>query len=74
MLWTGIFVCGAGVFSGLRWLGVLSPVFVTLLLMRVSGVPMLEQRADARWGEEPAYQAYKARTSVLVPLPPRSGG
>lgn len=35
----------------------LSPVVVTVLLMFVSGVPLLEKKADARWGDDPEYQA-----------------
>ena len=70
VLWTGIFVISAPLLSGWTWLAVSSPVFVTLLLTRVSGVPLLEARADERWGGEPAYEAYKARTPVLVPRPP----
>jgi len=65
LLWTGILVVGAGSFEGWQWLGVLSPLFVTLLLTRVSGIPMVEGRADARWGDDPAYQAYKQETPVL---------
>ena len=45
----------------------ISPVFVWVLLARISGVPMLEARADRKWGGETAYEAYKARTPVLVP-------
>jgi steroid 5-alpha reductase family enzyme len=45
----------------------ISPVFVTLLLTRVSGVPMLEKRADEKWGGQEAYEAYKKRTPVLIP-------
>ncbi len=71
VLWTGIFVISAPLLSGWTWLALSSPVFVTLLLTRVSGLPMLEARADERWGGEPAYEAYKARTPVLVPRPPR---
>jgi steroid 5-alpha reductase family enzyme len=48
----------------------ISPVFITLLLTRISGVPMLEARADEKWGGQPDYEAYKASTSVLIPLPP----
>lgn len=66
-LWTGIFVSGAAAFHGAQWLAVLSPVFVYVLLTRVSGVPLLEQRADAKWGEDAAYRAYKARVPVLFP-------
>jgi steroid 5-alpha reductase family enzyme len=69
LLWTGIFIVGAGQFEGWQWLGVLSPVFVTVLLTRVSGIPMLETRADERWGDDPAYQTYKKRVPALVPQP-----
>ena len=41
---------------------------VTLLLTRVSGVPMLEATADKQWGADTHYQAYKARTPVLWPI------
>ena len=50
--------------------GHVSPLFVYVLLTRVSGVPLLEVRADAKWGEDPGYRAYKARTPVLWPRPP----
>ena len=59
------------VLSGWRWVVLISPVFVTLLLTKVSGIPMLEARAEKRWGGDKAYQAYTATTSVLLPRPPR---
>ncbi len=71
-LWTGIAIMAVPILSGWRWVVLISPVFVTLLLMRISGVPMLEKRADEKWGDEPAYQRYKDETPVLVPRPPRS--
>jgi steroid 5-alpha reductase family enzyme len=70
-LWVGIAVIALPVLSGWRWVTLISPVFVTLLLTRVSGIPMLEARAQKRWGDEEAFQAYTRSTSVLVPLPPR---
>ena len=70
-LWTGMAILAIPVLSGWQWVVLISPVFVTLLLTRVSGIPMLEARSDKRWGEEEAYQAYKAATPVLVPRPPR---
>lgn len=69
VLWTGIFLCGAGGYVGTEWLAVLSPLFVTVLLTRGSGVPLLEASARKRWGDDPAWQAYVARTPVLVPRP-----
>jgi len=70
MLWIGVAIVAAPVLRGWQWVGLISPLFVILLLTRVSGVPMLEKRADARWGGQEDYESYKSRTSVLIPLPP----
>ena len=55
--------------QGWQYLTLISPVFVYLLLTRISGLPMLERSADKRWGGEPEYEAYKANTPVLFPTP-----
>lgn len=67
LLWIGIAVIAAPVLRGWQWVTMLSPLFVFVLLRYVSGVPLLEQRADARWGGAEDYEAYKARTPVLMP-------
>jgi steroid 5-alpha reductase family enzyme len=46
-----------------------SPVFIALLIIFVSGLPMLEKYADQKWGESQAYRDYKRSTSVLVIWP-----
>jgi steroid 5-alpha reductase family enzyme len=71
LLWIGIAAIAAPSLRGWQWATMLSPVFVTVLLTRISGIPMLEKRADERWGGEEAYEAYKRRTSILIPVPPR---
>jgi steroid 5-alpha reductase family enzyme len=63
---------GGPVLRGWQWVTLISPVFVALLITRISGVPMLEKRADERWGGQPGYEAYKERTPVLIPRPPLS--
>lgn len=68
-LWTGVAVMGAGQFQGNQWIGLLSPIFVWFLLTQGSGIPLAQARADERWGDDPGYQAYKARTPVLLPWP-----
>ena len=70
-LWAGILVIALPQLSGLEWLVVFSPVFVTLLLTKVSGINLLDAIARKRWGDDPAWQAYRARTPVLIPRPPR---
>lgn len=71
VLWIGLFVAGVPAYSGAGWLAALSPLFVYGLLRYGSGVPLLEARADARWGGQPDYEAYKAAVPVLWPRPPR---
>jgi steroid 5-alpha reductase family enzyme len=73
VLWIGVAIIAAPVLRGWQWVTLVSPVFVTVLLTRVSGVPLLERKADATWGGQPDYEAYKARTPVLVLRPPRAG-
>ena len=45
------------------------PIFLTLLLVFVSGIPLLERSADERFGRDAEYLAYRAKTSPLLPLP-----
>ncbi len=71
VLWVGIAIMALPVLSGWSWLALISPVFVILLLTKVSGLPMLEAGADKKWGGQEDYEAYKARTSVLVIMPPK---
>lgn len=71
LLWTGIAVIAAPVLKGWQWATILSPCFVVLLLTRISGIPMLEKRADEKWGGQEDYEVYKHSTSVLIPWPPR---
>jgi steroid 5-alpha reductase family enzyme len=70
-LWIGIAIMAVPVLSGWRWVTLISPVFVVLLLTRISGIPMLERRGHKRWGDDPAYQQYVSSTPVLIPRPPR---
>jgi len=69
VLWIGVAVICLPVLRGWQWVTLISPAFVTLLLTRISGVPMLEARADEKWGGQADYEAYKARTPVLIPRP-----
>ena len=66
-LWTGIALMAVPVLSGWGWLALISPLFVAILLTRISGIPLLESRAQARWGNDPAYQTYVRTTPALIP-------
>lgn len=71
LLWWGLFLFTARALGGWLILAVFGPISITALLLFVSGIPMLEKSADAKYGSDPAYRDYKRRTSIFVPLPPR---
>ena len=73
VLWIGVAIMALPVLRGWGWISLISPVFITILLTRIRGVPMLEKRADEKWGGQDDYEAYKEQTSVLIPFPPKGG-
>ena len=73
VLWIGITIAALPVLSGWQWVtAVVSPLFIILLLTQISGVRMLEARADKKWADDAEYRSYRARTPALVPRPPRA--
>ncbi len=68
LLWTGIAVFGVSCLEGFEWVSWISPVFVYLLLTKVSGIPILDRRALSKWGDDPEYQAYRERVPAMIPL------
>ena len=67
MLWIGVAIIAFPVLVGWQWLTLTSPLFVALLLIRVSGIPLLEKRANVKWGGQKDYEAYKLKTPILLP-------
>jgi steroid 5-alpha reductase family enzyme len=72
LLWVGVALVALPALSGWQLVTLISPLFVYVLLTRISGIPLLESRSDAKWGNDPEYQSYKARTPVLWLRPPAS--
>jgi steroid 5-alpha reductase family enzyme len=66
LLWWGIFLVAAPVPWG--WATVFSPLLMTFFLLKVSGVPLLEEGLAQR---REGYRAYMERTSMFVPWPPK---
>ena len=66
-LWVGVAIIALPVLSGWQYLTLSSPLFIYCLLRYISGVPMLENYADERWGDLDSYQAYKRSVPLLVP-------
>ena len=68
VLWIGIAMISVPSLSGFQYITLISPLFITLLLTKISGVNLLEDHADKKWGSLPEYIEYKKETSVLVPF------
>lgn len=66
VLWIGITIIALPVLKDWHWIALISPLFVTLLLTSVSGVPLLEKKADKKWGGKADYEDYKKQTPVLI--------
>lgn len=64
-MWWGIFLIGLAVPRG--WMGLLSPVLITVLLTKVSGVPLLEKK----YAGNAEFAAYARRTSGFIPWFPK---
>ena len=65
VLWAGIAVMSFSSLEGWQYLTLISPIFTYILLVYVSGVRMLEARADLKWGHDENYKKYKSNTPVL---------
>ena len=63
-LWWGIYIIALSVPQG--WATILGPLTITFLILKVSGIPLLEEK----YKDNPEFQAYKRRTSAFFPLPP----
>ncbi|HRW38103.1 MAG TPA: DUF1295 domain-containing protein [Aquihabitans sp.] len=64
--WWGVFLVAAE--TGVARWGVVGPVVMSFLLLRVSGVTLLEKTIGKR---RPGYEAYAQRTSAFFPRPPK---
>lgn len=67
VLWIGIAIIALPVLQGWAWIALISPLFVAILLTRISGIPLLQKKADKKWGGQADYEAYKKNTPVLIP-------
>ncbi len=69
LVWWSIALMGSFVFFGWEWLYMLGPLHITVLLLFVSGIPLLEKSAERKWGDDESYRRYAATTPILVPNP-----
>ena len=67
MLWTGIALIAFPSLSGTQYLTLISPVFTYILLVHISGVRMLEDMGNKKWGHLEEYKDYKDKTPRIIP-------
>ncbi len=67
LLWLGIACFGISCLSGLEFVALISPIFVYLLLTKVSGIPILDTRALTKWGDNKEFINYRSNTPALIP-------
>ena len=66
LVWWGLYAIALA--TGEAWWTVIGPVMMSVLLLRVSGVTLLERSLRRR---RPGYEEYARRTSAFLPRPPR---
>ena len=71
VLWIGAAVIAVPALSGWSYVVFASPLFIILLLTKISGINLLDVAAKKKWGDDPEYQEYRRTTSILVLRPPR---
>ena len=67
IVWLGMAIMCVPLFEGLQYVSLISPIFVFLLLTKVSGTPILEKQADEKWGSNEKYKQYKKNTPEIFP-------
>ena len=67
LLWSGLFISASSTFKTLDYASILSPIFVALLLTKVSGIPILEKQNLRKWKNDQAFLDYMRKTSRLIP-------
>ena len=67
VLWIGVAIIAYPTLYGWQYISLISPLFVYLLLTRVSGVTLLEEHAEKKWGKDKKYISYKENTPELFP-------
>jgi steroid 5-alpha reductase family enzyme len=72
-LWLGLSLLALPALSGWQLGTMVSPLFVYVLLTRVSGIPLLEALAEKRWGKDPDFIAYRDATPALMLRKPSAG-
>ncbi len=68
LCWIGVYLFTFSSLTSIQKIFALnSPIFITILLLFVTGIPKLENYANKKWGKLKEYKEYKRKTSILIP-------
>ena len=65
--WLGIFIASIPALAGLKWLAVVSPIIIIVLLLFVSGIPTVERERRKKYGNDEVYRHYDQSTPKIFP-------
>ena len=65
LLWTGVAVMSISSLQGLQYITLISPIFVYILLVYISGIRILEDQAKKKWGHLDSFKEYLKNTPRL---------
>jgi len=71
LVWWGIYIIALPYLENWLYLTIAGPLFITSLLLFVTGIPTLEKKYEEKYKNDPEFAKYKSKTSLLIPLPPK---
>lgn len=71
LVWWGLYFASIPLIGKLSPVFAIGPMYISYLLIRVSGIPLLEENNKKKYKDNPKYLEYIKRTSILIPLPPK---
>ena len=68
LVWRGLWIVCVPYLSGREWVSIISPIWITVLLIKISWIPYLAPKREEKYGDDPEFQEWKRRTRMLVPF------
>lgn len=67
IFWCGIFISISPHLQAFEWCSIISPIWISLLLLRISGIPILNRSAKQKYGHLESFKKYHRSTPKLIP-------
>ena len=71
LVWWGLYFASIPLIGALGPIFAIGPLYISFLLIKVSGIPLLEESNKKKYKDNKKYLEYIKRTSILIPLPPK---